>query len=148
MLKFSEIFEFSKKKKSGKFLFWKNSNGSNGSVPRRSNLSTLPETALYARSMRRRPESRPESSQTLEHLPSPYTLPGAGSCIRTSRNFPSTWSTNPNWSKSQPGGARRQRYHIPRCALSDWCNCTPVLEPHVPFGILRMRFKVNISSTP
>ena len=40
MLKFSDIFEFSRTK----FLFCKNSNGSNGSngwVPRRSNLSTL-----------------------------------------------------------------------------------------------------------
>ena len=47
MLKFSEIFEFSKEN-SGKFLFWKNwngSSGSNGSVPRRSNLSTQEPTA-------------------------------------------------------------------------------------------------------
>ena len=40
MLKFSEILNFLKNN-SGKFLFLKNSNGSNGSVPRRSNLSTL-----------------------------------------------------------------------------------------------------------
>ena len=39
MLKFSQIFEFSKEK-FRKILILKGSNGSNGSVPRRSNLST------------------------------------------------------------------------------------------------------------